>query len=425
MTLRSVLRTLLGRGYRKEFYHMATVPYSRVKEYLRSLTGIDDFTTVEDGFLKSAFNRRVRMAYEESRHWPRYIQEEMRNASFDNVIPQQATGYREIDTVLDIQSENPRVPRSNADRYEWIMRADGAKVVDVEDADYEEVVYTATKDTIASGAIVDLKQYGNRAYAISFWLRTPTIPTDYGNGYDGMSTLVINAEATGTTTGNSGGGIGFYPTSDTTFVGANSWLEPEGTAMTVYGDGLNIGTDFGNGDAGVQVQNAFDGNWHHFVWTFVPGSTKFNIVGTFHYELSSSETQRHNVELEFADVRIYPTTIDANQAWTLYTNPELVLYNPIWTSSAPQYWVSYKAALTATIGDGQGEEQNVPLEFFEYGIHGAYADWLRGEGQTDKAIAEEQFAAQHLQRQLEKITYGSGSPGLWSRFMTHSTRQRR
>ena len=194
--------------------------------------------------------------------------------------------------------------------------------------------------------------------------------------------------------------------------------------MQVYGDGLYIGLDYGNGDAGVDIQNAFDGEWHQFIWTFGPNSNLFQSVDDIFYELGS-DTGSFSQEFEIADVRVYPNKIDASQAWQLYSNSIVRLYDPLWTSSFPEYWVTYKAALVDTYGDGSGEVPDVPLEFFEFGVHGAYADWLRGEGQTDKAVVEERFASEHLERQLEKIHTQAGSPYLWSRFSTHSTRQAR
>jgi hypothetical protein len=91
----------------------------------------------------------------------------------------------------------------------------------------------------------------------------------------------------------------------------------------------------------------------------------------------------------------------------------------------PEYWCSYKSQLTAYYGDGDGETSTVPVEFQEYAVHGAYADWLRMEGQNGKALAEEQFARESLERQLERIYYTSGSPVISSNFNTHSKSQSR
>jgi hypothetical protein len=90
------------------------------------------------------------------------------------------------------------------------------------------------------------------------------------------------------------------------------------------------------------------------------------------------------------------------------------------------FWCSYKAQLTDYFGDGtSGTNTSVPVEFQEYAVHGAYADWLRMEGQNGKALAEEQFARESLERQLERIHYTSGSDKLHANWNTHSKSQSR
>lgn len=46
---------------------------------------------------------------------------------------------------------------------------------------------------------------------------------------------------------------------------------------------------------------------------------------------------------------------------------------------------------------------NLPYVFRQYLIEGGYADWLRGDGQTDKATAEETVAEQMLEFEADKL----------------------
>lgn len=78
------------------------------------------------------------------------------------------------------------------------------------------------------------------------------------------------------------------------------------------------------------------------------------------------------------------------------------------TATPTSAFVTYKAALSSTYGDGTGETTDVPEEWFEYMAQGAYADWLRSEGQTEKAALEEVIAADQLQDQLIKISNQGG-----------------
>ena len=68
-------------------------------------------------------------------------------------------------------------------------------------------------------------------------------------------------------------------------------------------------------------------------------------------------------------------------------------------------FVTYKSQLPDyTIGDGTNEGNNyVPDEWFEYLAHGTYADYLRAEGQQEKAALADQEASELLQDELIRI----------------------
>ena len=66
-------------------------------------------------------------------------------------------------------------------------------------------------------------------------------------------------------------------------------------------------------------------------------------------------------------------------------------------------FVTYKAAIPDYYGDNAGEEQNVPYEWFQYVAHGVYADYLRAEGQQDRAAIAEQEANEILTDELMRL----------------------
>jgi len=68
---------------------------------------------------------------------------------------------------------------------------------------------------------------------------------------------------------------------------------------------------------------------------------------------------------------------------------------------------------------------NIPLEFFHYAAHGAYADFLRMDGQLDKAMAEEQIAQSYLDIELGKAEQQRTSNIINRRISTHLSRQSR
>jgi len=67
----------------------------------------------------------------------------------------------------------------------------------------------------------------------------------------------------------------------------------------------------------------------------------------------------------------------------------------------------------------------VPAEFFPYIAHSTYADFLRMDGQTEKAFSEEQRAEIALALELEKIDLISNNNTVNKRFSTYVNRQSR
>jgi hypothetical protein len=66
-------------------------------------------------------------------------------------------------------------------------------------------------------------------------------------------------------------------------------------------------------------------------------------------------------------------------------------------------FVTYKAQLSDTYGDGAGETSAIPAEWYQYLAHGTYADYLRAEGQQEKAALADQEAEGLLQDELIRI----------------------
>jgi hypothetical protein len=67
----------------------------------------------------------------------------------------------------------------------------------------------------------------------------------------------------------------------------------------------------------------------------------------------------------------------------------------------------------------------VPNEFFHYIAHATYADFLRMDGQHDKAIIEEQVAEKYLANELEKTDQIANNNTVKKRFHTYVSTQSR
>lgn len=66
-------------------------------------------------------------------------------------------------------------------------------------------------------------------------------------------------------------------------------------------------------------------------------------------------------------------------------------------------YVTYKRQFTDTFGDIGGESTVIPAEWFQYIAHGTYADYLRAEGQQEKAALADQEADMLLQEEMIRI----------------------
>jgi len=88
-------------------------------------------------------------------------------------------------------------------------------------------------------------------------------------------------------------------------------------------------------------------------------------------------------------------------------------------------WVTYKKQLSATYGDSGGETAAIPLEWFEYLAHATYADFLRAEGQQEKAALADQEADVILQDELLSIDEQFNSNMFGTRIRTNAGMQLR
>lgn len=73
------------------------------------------------------------------------------------------------------------------------------------------------------------------------------------------------------------------------------------------------------------------------------------------------------------------------------------------TSGPTSAFVTYKKQLTDTYGEDSGEVSDIPAEWFQYIAHGTYADYLRAEGQQEKAVIADQEADMLLQEEIIRI----------------------
>lgn len=84
------------------------------------------------------------------------------------------------------------------------------------------------------------------------------------------------------------------------------------------------------------------------------------------------------------------------------------------------FWVTYKAVWD---GPYTNAATNIPQEWFYYAAHATYADFLRMDGQVDKALAEEAVAQTYLDVEMSKASQQRNMNSLFRRFSTYTSRQ--
>jgi hypothetical protein len=91
------------------------------------------------------------------------------------------------------------------------------------------------------------------------------------------------------------------------------------------------------------------------------------------------------------------------------------------TADASSAFVTYKKELSQFTANST----NIPGEWFAFMAHTAYADFLRMDGQHDKALAEEQVAQSYIAMELEKVDNMMNNNTALKRFSTYINRQAR
>lgn len=87
-------------------------------------------------------------------------------------------------------------------------------------------------------------------------------------------------------------------------------------------------------------------------------------------------------------------------------------------------FATYKASFATTYGTGDGEEDEVPEEWFEWMATGAAASFLFSDKETEAALLLEAQAREDLDNQLLKISRQNGNK-VQTRILTHGGMQAR
>lgn len=137
-----------------------------------------------------------------------------------------------------------------------------------------------------------------------------------------------------------------------------------------------------------------------------------------------SETGRNSVDTFLRIFKEKPYRTSSVQEYDYYvtaSGAELVAgdLNPLTA------FATYKRQFTDFYGDNNGEIADIPAEWFHYLAHGTYADWLKAEGQQEKAALADQEAEAVLQDELIRLDENHTSGLVSSRIFTNANMQMR
>lgn len=195
---------------------------------------------------------------------------------------------------------------------------------------------------------------------------------------------------------------------------------------------VTIGTNFTTiqlaeeDGANRQAANPWDvlqWNSQQFASVIIEPPFQFDVLTAVPFEQDYYETIGHFI-------KIFKTNaLDRNSAheyeFFVDTNGANILN--IVDSDAYSVYVTYKKKFTpfTTSSDYVTSTEAVPEEFFPFIAHTAYADFLRMDGQHQKALIEEQTAQAALDLQLEQNDIINNNNNLNIRFSTYVSRQSR
>jgi len=145
-----------------------------------------------------------------------------------------------------------------------------------------------------------------------------------------------------------------------------------------------------------------------------------NEIQTYNVSGASGAALANDANVVFRIHKSNPFTTRYPEEYTFISsldsngNPAVTIVNTGSALDSVNAFVTYRKDLiaiikesdsstTGFIGDEDNDSAVVPYQFFEYAAFGAYADFLRGDGQTEKAQVEDQNAELILRSEIDKV----------------------
>jgi hypothetical protein len=211
------------------------------------------------------------------------------------------------------------------------------------------------------------------------------------------------------------------------FASGNQWIIDDAAAIARSSDGsLNVqsaGTKRYEEDSTIDHTSA---PYEVTVWgTFNSASGRPTVLQK--QAIPYTETNRNNIG-EFNKIhRKTPFINNSSIEYDFSVDIDGANILNIRNTEDSSAYVTYKREFTPyTITSGYYDSAlEVPQEFYNYIAHTAFADFLRMQGKSEQALAEEQVGAFLLAQELEKIDIRNNNNTVNKRFSTYVNRQSR
>ena len=338
-------------------------------DLISALSGTSDFTTAENAHLLALANRRMYEAYNRTPYWARYLISAEPRTIQNQICPFTQDGYY--------------VFGAGTDGVNGLYKLNGAENGQSAYTYYDTTDISAT--AIENGTVYQIEYAGSSDF------------TSIGAANNNAGTIfTASASTTGT---------GKVKTAAFSLIrnSGNSWIIegfPNATEAAYYFLSSTSITETGWNIGASPLAKAN-----------VPRVRDLSDIGEFvRIHRSQAFLNMSSLEYEFG--------VQSDGAHILNAS----------NAKEGQVWITYKKPITLLTSldiDGSASLTQVPQEFFYYMAHATYADFLRMDGQHQKASFEEQIAENYLAEEMDNPQQVANNNTVGKRFKTYVSQQSR
>ena len=147
---------------------MQAKSYEILFNLVKSLAGVNSFTTEENSYILNFTNRRFQQAYDGSEFWPRYlVVGEARTVGADGVVPYVQASKVNVGEFLRIHRNQP-FNRNSEIEYDYFVTASGAHIMNIQPSNSTDVyvTYKLEVPTIVFSSLIPLEFFCFMAHAV-------------------------------------------------------------------------------------------------------------------------------------------------------------------------------------------------------------------------------------------------------------------